>query len=255
MTATPKLLTSCVALTVTLLAWSAYADTSLPGVRVAQSREQTGSAASDRHRSEELLKRAKRAMKEGKYELADSYIERAQRLDVKYDSLFRSFQYTPSKARKELAKLRKRAENPTGRSGSRFLPSLLSKPRDDGKSPSPDPFQARRAESPIRVPSVEPERAPVVRTPIDRDSPFGPSPREENATARDRGPGQMTYNRFAAEPSRDRFAERDATVSSSKRTESLKLLAEAQIALDGGDVDRAYRLALAAKNLNVPDAE
>ncbi len=74
----------------------------------------------------ELLKQARDAMKEGRFETADSFITRAEQLDVKFRLLH--FGDTPKKARRDLLKVMKDAGKKPTRPSQRFSPSQVTAP-------------------------------------------------------------------------------------------------------------------------------
>lgn len=68
----------------------------------------------------DLLDQAREAMKEGRYETADSYITRAEELDVRFGLLH--FGDTPKKARRDLAAAMKKADKQPKRPSERVSP-------------------------------------------------------------------------------------------------------------------------------------
>ena len=111
MKAIVKLSVGCVALTVTLGAVTAFAGphpiTNGANVGVLLFGQSVArSDATSREKADDWLRQARRAMKEGKLDLAQYYLERAERLNVSYDALFAKFVDTPKKVRQDLAKLR-----------------------------------------------------------------------------------------------------------------------------------------------------
>jgi len=147
---TAKLLSGCVAATLVLWGSSAAAAPHpvvgglLSGLS-APAQINRRSASEDRRKAEELLHRAREAMKQGNLGLADTYIDRAAKLNVKYDSLFARFRDTPQKARRDLNKLKGRQSSSGVQPPSnRFAPSLLVLAGCGATAPpSPVPAQVR----------------------------------------------------------------------------------------------------------------
>ena len=59
----------------------------------------------ERRTADNLIKRARDLMNEGNLELAEWYVEKAEKLNVKYDGLWNRFADTPQKLRADLLKL------------------------------------------------------------------------------------------------------------------------------------------------------
>jgi hypothetical protein len=64
-----------------------------------------------RREADKLLKQARQAMTEGKFDLAEQLIGRAEQTGAKYDAIFARFVDTPEKLRQELSRNRTQAEN------------------------------------------------------------------------------------------------------------------------------------------------
>jgi hypothetical protein len=85
---------------------------------------QADDAAAKRRDSDQWLQRARQAMKEGKLELAQDYLVRAEKTGAVYESIFARFVDTPEKVRRDLDAMRK--SGPIGSGG----PSDSSGPSD-----------------------------------------------------------------------------------------------------------------------------
>lgn len=83
---------------------------------------QFGGSDNDRRKeAAKWLEQAREAMKSGNLDLAEDYVGRAEKLDVKYDSLFSRFVDTPAKVRKDLQDQRAKGANEPP--SSRFSPT------------------------------------------------------------------------------------------------------------------------------------
>ncbi len=110
-----------------------------------------------RHTADALLKKAREALRDNNVQLAEFYVEGAERLDIEYESLFAKFNDTPVKVREAL--VQKKAE--LQRSGG-------SVPRSSGNLPSAR-FAAKAAyEQPAGSSPTEP-RVPASLAGLDRD--------------------------------------------------------------------------------------
>ena len=145
MKASVHLLIGCVALGSTLPAIHASAAVPTAGVVVAiAATGQSGAEADPRRQADELLRQARKAIKEGAFDQAESLISQAEKTGVKYDPLTARFVDTPEKMRQLLAEERAKASGPE-KPSSRF-PALLSR---EPKQPTPqnipsDPFQGQQ---------------------------------------------------------------------------------------------------------------
>jgi general secretion pathway protein D len=99
-----------------------------------------------RREADDLLRQARKAIKEGSFDQADGLIAKAEKLGVKYDSLTARFVDTPEKLRKLLTDERARggaAQKPSSR-----FPALLPTSKPAAPEPVPqDPFADRNRES------------------------------------------------------------------------------------------------------------
>jgi general secretion pathway protein D len=118
--ASVQLLTGCVALGLTLPATYGQAMTPAASAwtTAALATGQLGAGTENRRAADDLLRQARKAIKEGQFDQADGLIAQAEKLNVKYDPLTARFVDTPEKLRKLLADERAK---PAG--GSK-LPSL-----------------------------------------------------------------------------------------------------------------------------------
>jgi general secretion pathway protein D len=98
---------------------------------------------SERRQAEHLLAQAKEAISQGNLDLAESLVDRAERLDVKYDQLFAHWRNTPAKVRKEIERKRTAGSSTDSRPSSRMLPLPSLKRSSEADSTRPDPFQGR----------------------------------------------------------------------------------------------------------------
>ena len=117
MSATARLLGWCVALGLTLSVSSVLAGSNLMagGTHVswmALAQTDQGNSAESRRAAEKWLRQAREAIKDGKFDLAEYCIERAEKLNVKYDPLTARFKDTPAKARKDLESQRAKGSEP-----------------------------------------------------------------------------------------------------------------------------------------------
>jgi len=144
-----KFSAGCVALAMTLGAVPAWAGphTALPGLgsgmaAVGQADSQSDSAM--RQEAGKWLAQARRAMKDGNLDLAEYYVQRAEKLNVKYDALFARYTETPEKVRADLAKLRASGAGPARPS------SQVSPPSGDPRNGNP---RAAAPRDPFTVPA------------------------------------------------------------------------------------------------------
>lgn len=149
MKASVHLLTGCVALGLTLPTNLSQAAAPLAGSFAVTNAAvgQFGFGKTEtRRESDELLKRARQAMKDGKYDQAGDLIAQADKLGVKYSTLTDRWADTPQKLRKVLAEAKSKAGNPQ-RPSSRF-PSMLAKPETKTQVPA-GPFSGQNQEAAV----------------------------------------------------------------------------------------------------------
>ncbi|HZN32733.1 MAG TPA: hypothetical protein VFB80_02910, partial [Pirellulaceae bacterium] len=158
MKASVPLLTGCVALGLTLPATLCQAAHPAAGALTITAASfgqlgfggaRSGSASGDvRRKSEDLLNQARKAIKQGDFVAAESFIAEAEKLDAKYDVLTERFVDTPAKIRKLLAEERVKA----GASGRL--------PAQPAAAPIPgDPYALRQVANPQAPNLLSPESA------------------------------------------------------------------------------------------------
>ena len=129
------LLASSQAATPTAVAWIIAADA-------------VGQTPTDaRRQSDELLRQARRALKDGQYDRADGLIVEAEKLGVRYDSILDKFADTPAQVKKLAAEERAKAKGGVPKPSSLF-PAFMQpgeKPAAPPAQPPADPFAARNA--------------------------------------------------------------------------------------------------------------
>ena len=134
MISTAKLFAGCVTTGVTFAASLALAAPSPIAFQALASEtvvsQKGGDSAAERRReADDLLRRARQAMKEGRLDAADELVVRAEKLHVASESIFARWVDTPEKIRKELTLLRA-ATGGVSKPSSRFVPSLLNDGND-----------------------------------------------------------------------------------------------------------------------------
>ncbi len=147
MKASVHLLTGCVALGLTLPTNLSQAAAPLAGSFAVTNAAvgQFGIGKSEtRREADELLKRARQAIKEGKFDQAGDLIAQADKLGVKYSSLTDRWADTPEKLRKLVADEKAKAETPQ-RPSSRFT-TPAAKPETQTQVPA-GPFSGRNGEA------------------------------------------------------------------------------------------------------------
>ncbi|WP_254506709.1 general secretion pathway protein GspD [Anatilimnocola floriformis] len=288
-------------------------------------------AADPRRQSDDLLRQARKALKDGQFDRADGLIVEAEKLGVKYDPVWDKFADTPAVLKKLAAEERAKGKGGIAKPSSLF-PAFMQ-PGD--KQPAPpsqppaDPFAARNARentvdkitngsmpqnnptapfvmSPTEMaakdqqgvpllpngagppgfangqatgapnPYALPQEAnPLARNPEMSNAPpvafnppsFGPAP-SAPAGPQPGMPGtadqfagmNMPAAREAGRP--DEAPQRlptppftpAPTNTPEKKAEALRLVAEARMALDKGDLNKASQLAKQADGLRVPDS-
>jgi general secretion pathway protein D len=150
--ASVHLLTGCVALGLTLPAIiSQAAVPTTAGVAIALAATGQQGQADPRRQADELLRQARKAIKDGAYDQADGLIRQAEQTGVKYDALTARFVDTPEKLRKLLNDERAKASG-SQKPSSRF-PALLggnSQPQATPQQAIPsDPFQGQQARTDV----------------------------------------------------------------------------------------------------------
>jgi len=202
-------------------------------------------AASDRHEAEDLMVRARQAIKEGNIETADSLITRAEKLNVEY-SMFRLGD-TPKKLRADLnaAKRKGKKETPE-RPSQKFTPES-SEPKSTEMAAAPAVGAANAAAKGAAPKSAQTEVTnPLDEEPIVLPSSGGrltqsaplqntASPLEEEAALTTHVPAPAREHTLATEPNPDARRQADAQLLAARR------------ALAVGDIRRASAAVEAAR--------
>lgn len=247
---------------------------------------------SDRQTASDLLKRSRAAMSQGNLELAEWYIQAAEKLNVNYDSVMFRFSDTPKKLRVELN--HRKAASPVPRVAA--LPVKTETQPDQAKSTAPEQPAGRPAP---RLGTPAPLTSEADRS-ISELAPASPNePIVADATAPSRIVERLDEPTSIVDPAnRSRLAvrgsdqgilsntgqpvsagtvrtsdliERGATLRGNTssvdsvphdpqvqqwqatKEQSLSWLAESRMALNRGDLELAERFARAAQNLRLPD--
>jgi general secretion pathway protein D len=219
-------------------------------LQVVWSAASTGQSGANANReAEELLSKARQAMNEDNFELADSYIARAERTGPKY-SVFHLGD-TPKKAREDLQK--KLAARKGGTQKSRFF---------GGKEPPQDPFAVRRASHEVQEPQLSTagsafpaDRGPVVGDMVRRGgqspAPRTLSPAQGNAMNQIAGP-QLPHDNVNAIGMATKSAPATGA-SADGKSRALELTRQARAAMVRGDLNAAEQLATQAQAI-APDS-
>ena len=252
---------------------------------------QTADGNADRRReADDLLRRARQAMKDGQLDQADDMVRKAEKLGVVYDTVFARFVDTPEKARKDLEALRAR-QSKNAKPSDRFKPTPVAgtetpkvvepaaaAPRD----PNFDPAEklATDAASAADAAMLRGARSGFLANPgqagpdlLDKvpqlggsDKPLRPGafvPPDASAKIEaagraaenlGRNAGNAVENAGRAMSRLPESAEEGlrAAGGDAKR-DCIRLLAQAQAALYRGDANVAQQLLAQAKALQVPD--
>lgn len=188
------------------------------------------STTGDRRESDELLRRARGAMKDGNLAQARWYLERAEKMNIDYSGLLKRFVDSPQKVRRDLAKL-----DPTT--------PAVAPGSSDAAAPSPE------LPDPIKPETVSNNLA---SKPLPAGTPTTPpaSP-----------PTELINNPFAngqtpANPPQPSVAvPRPNSPWAAKKQQASQLLASARASLNRGDVARAEEMAQRAHAMRIPDVE
>lgn len=97
--------------------------------------DRTDDPTARRRQCDDLLRKARQAMKDGQVAAAEEHLKRAEQLGVVYDNLFARFVDTPEKVRKDLDAL-KQEQGPTA-----TKPSTRFEPRETADPPTPPSAQ------------------------------------------------------------------------------------------------------------------
>jgi general secretion pathway protein D len=211
--------------------------------------------AQRRREADQLLKRAREAMRQGSLNEAEQLVRSAEALNVPYESLFARFVDTPEKARRDLNELVQQREGEARRPSRRFAPSDTSAAASEARPPQ-DPFS---------VPGLPPDPGRVANAAADRAATApapGLMPSDITSTDLQRLPLVPGNAARASLTDRSPFAEAAALVPgpplagdvNAAKQQVLRLLATAQVALDKGDLAAAQQMAQQAAAMRVPDS-
>lgn len=322
------LLASSQAATPTAVAWIIAAE----AVGQAAPPAQNGPAADPRRQADDLLRQARKALKEGQFDQADGLIGQAERLGVKYDPVWDRFADTPTVLKKLAADERAKSKGGTAKPSSLFPAFLTPGDKEPAIAPQPpqDPFAARNArentvekitsgsapqnhptapflanpaelaakdqqgppllpggQSPPGMagqPAANPYALPAEGNPLARGAELPNTPpsftpptfnSEPNAqpvpgtsdqlaglnlpAPRELGRPDEAPQRLPAPPftpgAQTASSQQPVANNPEKKAEALKLVAEARMALDKGDLNTASDLAKRADGLRVPDSQ
>jgi general secretion pathway protein D len=273
-----KLLTGCVTLMSTLwgtTAWAGPPSLAHPALIASAATSQPADSPADKRRESDLwLQRARQAMKEGKVELAQDYLVRAEKTGAVYETIFARFVDTPEKVRKDLDAMRARsgqANANAGRPSDRFQPAPLagadlqqrSAQGQPSAPPNPnfDPAEklAGSAQADAAASLERGNRSGFLMPPPGPNGAPGNGPgAPERDSQVDRLLAPRSGGSFAAPAAGDLARLPDSpvaegTVGAGAKAECLRLVAQAQAALDRGDAAQAQQLITQAKRLQVPD--
>ena len=214
-----------------------------------------------RAEAKRLLSQARLALKDGDIRRAETIVSQAEALRVQFDPLTARFEETPEKIRRDIQAVRN-SQQASGETRS------LGAANRSGASLPADPFAARNATQPSRLPSAAGERSPYDGAAGQNDSRFAGRnyPETSNSTSPRYQDAAAARNPYATEQPREtrgggyRWATEETSPASSPRgdyadsgsgnaaaaTEDGNLLLDARRAMARGDVRRAAQLARAA---------
>lgn len=149
MRASVHLLTGCVALGLALPTIQSQAAAPLAGGLAAASSSlgQFGGKSETRRQADDLLKRARQAVKDAKYDKAETLIAQAEKLGVKYNPLTDRFVDKPETLRKLLKDEQARAGKQAAKPSSKF-PALMGREAPKPQVPA-SPFAGQNQDSAI----------------------------------------------------------------------------------------------------------
>jgi general secretion pathway protein D len=175
-----------------------------------------------RHQADELLGRAREAMKQNDLAAADALVSQAEALNVQYPAIYLGD--TPAKARRDLERMKSAGGNPS------LAERLFAPLGSGGKPAATDPFAGRMPESANDPP-------PLPAPPAERVAPLPPT-----------GAGGASPAMFSEGADR---TGRLAPAAPGDRARSDALLRAARRALAAEDVRQAADLAAQAKRLGL----
>ncbi|MDG2382002.1 MAG: general secretion pathway protein GspD [Pirellulaceae bacterium] len=188
-----------------------------------------------RREADELLRRSRGAMKDGNLAQARWYLERAEKMDVKYDGLLKRFIDTPEKVRRDLAKL-----DPANTSSAR-------------KTDSSDVDGAVKPET-VKPETVKPETVDnqLASKPLPLNADAQPSPNRSTEFIKN----PYTNPKVGAQPPQPAVpAPLKASPWTAKKQQASQLLSSARASLSRGDIAFAETQAQRAHAMRIPDAE
>ena len=189
----------------------------------------------DRRESDDLLRRARGAMKDGNLAQARWYLERAEKMQVDYSGLLKRFVDTPQKVRRDLAKLdpTTASEAPKAATSTDEATTAASTP----PSPPAQPLTVNNDQVSKPLPAKVTTSLPVAPAREVINNPYA------NGTS----PGQA--------PQPAAIATNGNSPWTAKKQQAAQLLASARASLNRGDLAQAEMLAKRAYAMRIPDSE
>ncbi len=204
-------------------------------------------ASADGDEAQRLLRMARQAMSQGDVALAETYIERAERLNVRYDPLYERFLDSPAKARQALRETQAAAPSTSAK------PAAGARPGELGDKPQGSTL--------LPVPSSTSQRSSAYQASVVTDPNALEPPRDLMPTV----PGAHP-NTAAQPPGQFGYITDDTPAGNTgtprrlpvlppdvRKQETLRLLAMSRASLDRGDLPGALTLAEQARAMEVPD--
>ena len=183
-----------------------------------------------RREADELLRRARGAMKDGNMAQARWYLERAEKMDVQYDGLLKRFIDTPEKVRRDLAKL-----DPANTPATQATDSSAAAGVVKSAPVKPETVDNRLASKPLAVTS-EALPAPNRSTELIKNPYTSPQGGAQP-------PQPVVPDPVAASP------------WAAKKLQASQLLSSARASLSRGDIAFAETQAQRAHAMRIPDVE
>jgi general secretion pathway protein D len=210
-----------------LTATMAHAQTCSLGHAIQLMTTTVGQAASpgSRREAEELLRQARGAIKQGDLAQARWYLDRVEKMNVRFDGLFQRFGDSPQKVRRDLAKLEPTEGAEPNETSTDGLPESLPDDLDEQAAPLSDSSsKGQVVDNPFAVGGVEPPLPNRVAAPAQGAVQLSPGSNDV------KGSGEA------------------------RKSTSMQLLADAQMALNRGELVAAEQLAIQARSLEVPES-
>jgi len=212
---------------------------------VSQASPSAGQAASsDRRRSDDLLARARQAIDEGQYDVAEKLIQRVESLKVAYNPL-NPLVDTPAKVRRELQRKQSAASSSNAPNGLGRLFSPMSRGvQSQSSSAPPDAFAERSSAQAVPGRTGQSGRL---------SPPYSSAPGESDAypTPANTPPLSMMENDAAGYAAAASTPPAESAPGSPRGQQADGVLLEARRALAVGDVRRATDLANRARSRQV----